>query len=86
MMSHICTFNIGDPVAVGHVIFIIVTTAVLINIAYHKIGFMTFLHQVIASSSNARLVTTNLPFLTNYFLHKSVSLVSKIFVTELLHT
>ena len=35
---------------------------------------------------DVRFVTANLPFLTNYFLHKSVSLVSRIFVTDLMRT
>ena len=36
-----------------------------LSIVYHKIGLMTFLHQVIVSPSDVRFVTTNLPFLTN---------------------
>ena len=54
-------------------------------LAAMKIGLMTFLHQVIVSPSDVCFVTTNLPFLTKYFLHKSVSLVSKIFVTDVMH-
>ena len=51
-----------------------------------KIGFLAFLHQVIASPSDVGFVTANLPFLTNQFLHKSVSLVSRICVTDIMHT
>ena len=47
---------------------------------------ITFLHQVITSPLDVRFVTTNLPFLTNHFLHKSVSPVSRIFVTDLMRT
>ena len=35
------------------------------SIVYHKTGLMAFLHQVLASLSDIRFITTNLPFLTN---------------------
>ena len=75
MMNQMCTFNIGHPVLLSDMSFSLLRQLLCTQNCWLQIqsiqsilfltSSMTFLYHVIASPSDVRFVTTDLPFLTN---------------------